>query len=161
MAANLSKLKIKLKSADEIGEFTEEIISTMREPVLVLEKELKVIKASPAFYNCFKVKPDEAIGTPIYQLSKGQWNIPKLRELLETILPEKATLDNYEVEHDFATIGKRIMLLNARKIKIESEKEHIILLAIEDVTKHKRFEEDIQLRNEQLVALNSEKDKFF
>ena len=80
------------------------------------------------------------MGQLIYDLGNKQWDIPRLRELLETILPQKTTFDNYEVEHDFATIGKRIMLLNARQIQRVLGKEHIILLAIEDITEHKRLE---------------------
>ncbi len=132
--------KIKLKSADEVSEFAENIINTVREPLLLLDKELRVVKASRSFYDFFKVSSDETIGTLIYDLGNHQWNIPKLRELLETILPEKATFDNYEVEHDFSTIGKRIMLLNARQIERAFEKKKIILLAIEDITERKQTE---------------------
>ncbi len=91
--------------------------------------------------NSFKVKPEETVGQLIYDLGNKQWDIPKLRELLETILPQKTTFDNYEVEHDFATIGRRIMLLNARQIQRVSGKERIILLAIEDITERKRLED--------------------
>jgi PAS domain-containing protein len=82
------------------------------------------------------------VGQLIYDLGNKQWDIPKLRELLETILPQKATFDNYEVEHDFATIGSRIMLLNARQIQRVLGKERIILLAIEDITERKRAEKE-------------------
>src|ERR1035437_90031 len=126
--------KIKLKSAEEVSELAENIIDTVREPLLLLDKDLRVVKASRSFYDFFMVSSDETIGTLIYDLGNHQWNIPKLRELLETILPEKATFDNYEVEHDFSTIGKRIMLLNARQIERALGKEKIILLAIEDIT---------------------------
>jgi HD-GYP domain-containing protein (c-di-GMP phosphodiesterase class II) len=81
------------------------------------------------------------VGQLIYDLGNKQWDIPKLRELLETILPQKATFDNYEVERDFATIGKRIMLLNARQIQRVLGKERIILLAIEDITERRELEE--------------------
>ena len=140
-ADNPSLLKIKLKSANEVSEFAENIINTVREPLLVLDKDLRVVKASRSFYDFFKVSPDETIGTLIYDLGNHQWNIPKLRELLETILPEKTTFDNYEVEHDFSTIGKRIMLLNARQIQRGFGKEKIILLAIEDITERKKIED--------------------
>jgi len=83
------------------SEFAENIINTVREPLLVLDKELRVVKASRSFYDFFKVNSDETIGTLIYDLGNHQWNIPKLRELLETILPQKTTFDNYEVEHNF------------------------------------------------------------
>ena len=84
------------------------------------------------------------MGQLIYDLGNKQWDIPKLRELLETILPQKATFDNYAVEHDFATIGRRIMLLNARQIQRVLGKERVILLAIEDITERKQSEEKIQ-----------------
>jgi PAS domain S-box-containing protein len=143
-ANNLSPSKIKLKSAEEGGEFAENIINAIREPLLLLDKDLRVVKASRSFYDFFKVTPNETIGTLIYDLGNGQWNIPKLRELLETILPEKAIFDNYEVEHDFSTIGKRIMLLNARQIERAPGKEEIILLAMEDITRHKLAQEEVR-----------------
>jgi PAS domain S-box-containing protein len=140
-----SLLKIKLKSAKEVSKFAEDIISTVREPLIVLDKDLRVVKASQSFYDFFKVTPGETIGTLIYNLGNNQWDIPKLRELLETILPEKTTFDNFEVEHVFSTIGKRIMLLNARKIQRGSGKEQIILLAIEDITERKLAEEPLTI----------------
>ena len=88
-ADNPSLLKIKLKSAKEVSEFAENIIDTVREPLIVLDKDLRVVKASQSFYDFFKVTPVETIGTYIYNLGNNQWDIPRLRELLETILPEK------------------------------------------------------------------------
>jgi PAS domain-containing protein len=95
-------------------EYAESIVDTVREPLIVLDHELRVISASRSFYEVFKVKPEETTGRLIYDLGNKQWDIPKLRELLETILPEQATFDDYEVEHDFATIGKRTMLLPSK-----------------------------------------------
>jgi PAS domain S-box-containing protein len=112
----------------------------VREPLISLDQDLRVVTVSRSFYEVFKVKPEETVGQLIYDLGNKQWDIPKLRELLETILPEKTTFDNYEVEHDFTTIGKRIMLLNARQIKRALGKERIILLAIEDITERKQLE---------------------
>ena len=129
-----------LKSANlllEASRVAESIVETVREPLLVLDAELKIISANQSFYRTFQVTPAETIGSFIYDLGNKQWDIPTLRELLETILPEKATFDNYEVEHDFATIGKRTMLLNARQIQRLLGKEKIILLAIEDITERK------------------------
>ena len=117
--------------ADEESKFTENIINTVREPLLVLDDGLRVIKASGSFYNFFKVKPEATIGRLIYELGNLQWDIPKLRELLEKILPEKTTFENYEVEHNFSSIGLRVMLLNARQIIRRSGKVKIILLAFE------------------------------
>ena len=109
----------------------------MREPLIVLDQDLRVVSASRSFYEVFKVKPEETVGQLIYDLGNKQWDIPKLRELLETILPQKATFDDYEVEHDFPGIGRRTMLLNARRIPSPPEKPKVILLAIEDITKRK------------------------
>jgi PAS domain S-box-containing protein len=128
--------KIETKSQ----EYADSIIDTVREPLIVLDQDLRVVSASRSFYEVFKVNPKDTVGQLIYDLGNKQWDIPKLRELLETILPQKSTFDDYEVEHDFATIGRRIMLLNARKIERRTGKEQIILLAIEDITEHKRLE---------------------
>ena len=104
-------------SEDTAREYAESIINTVREPLIALDQDLRVVTASRSFYEVFKVTPKDTVGLLIYDLGDKQWNIPKLRELLETILPENATFDNYEVEHKFSTIGRRIMLLNARQIK--------------------------------------------
>ena len=105
------------QSEDQAREYAESIINTVREPLIVLDQDLRAVTASRSFYEVFKVNPEETVGQLIYDLGNKQWNIPKLRELLETILPQKTTFDNYEVEHVFAAIGRRIMLLNARQIQ--------------------------------------------
>ena len=153
------ELAVIKESADEVSEFAENIINTVREPLLLLDKELRVVKASHSFFDFFKVNSGETIGTLIYDLGNHQWNIPKLRELLETILPEKTTFDNYEVEHDFSTIGKRIMLLNARKIQRGSEKEQIILLAIEDITERKGIETGLEKTRKELAVIKKSADE--
>ena len=129
------------KTIIESLEFLESIIDTVREPLIALDQDLRVVKVSRSFYDFFKVKPEETVGKLIYDLGNEQWNIPKLRELLETILPQKATFDDYEVEHKFDTIGRRTMLLNARQIQRAAGKERIILLAIEDVTERRKLED--------------------
>ena len=131
-------------------DYSESIINTIREPLIALDQDLRVVAVSRSFYDFFKVKSEDTVGKLIYDLGNNQWDIPKLRELLETILPQKTTFDNYEVEHDFATIGRRIMLLNARQIEQASGKEKIILLAIEDITDRKRDESEIQTLNTEL-----------
>lgn len=115
-----------------------------------------MISVSRSFYEVFKVRPDQTVGQLIYDLGNKQWDIPKLRELLETILPQQATFDNYEVEHDFATIGRRIMLLNARQIQGVLGKERIILLAIEDITERREIENGLERAREELEALATE-----
>jgi PAS domain S-box-containing protein len=138
---SLLRIKFLNDEADEAREYAESIINTVREPLIALDQDLRVVTASRSFYEVFKVTPNETVGQLIYDLGNKQWDMPKLRELLETILPQKTTFDNYEVEHDFATIGLRIMLLNARQIKRGRGKERIILLAIEDITERKRLED--------------------
>ena len=135
------ELEVTKISEDEAREYAESIINTVREPLIALDQDLRVVTASRSFYEVFKVNPKETVGQLIYDLGNKQWNIPKLRELLETILPQKTTFDNYEVEHEFAAIGRRIMLLNARQIQRKLGKERIILLAIEDITERKRLED--------------------
>src|SRR5512140_2472231 len=134
-------------------EYAESIINTVREPLIVLDQYLRVVTVSRSFYDVFKVNPEETVGQLIYDLGNKQWNIPKLRELLEDILPKRAAFDNYEVEHDFATIGRRTMLLNARQIERVMGKERIILLAIEDITERKKIEAGLEKAHEELLQL--------
>ena len=150
------ELEVIKKTADEVSEFAESIINTIREPLISLDQDLRVVMVSRSFYEVFKVNPEETVGQLIYDLGNKQWDIPKLRELLETILPKKASFDNYIVEHDFANIGRRIMLLNARQIQRTSEKERTILLAIEDITERKEIENGLERAHQELENLTLE-----
>lgn len=141
---------------DQAREYSESIINTVREPLIVLDQNLRVVTASRSFYGVFKVNPKETVGQLIYDLGNKQWDIPKLRELLETILPQKTTFDNYEVEHNFSTIGTRIMLLNARQIQRVLGKKLIILLAIEDITERRGIENVLEKSHEELETLATE-----
>ena len=147
-------------TADEASELAENVINTVREPLIALDQDLRVVKVSSSFYEFFKVEPENTVGQLIYDLGNKQWAIPKLRELLETILPQKTTFDNYEVEHDFATIGKRTMLLNARQIQRVLGKERIILLAIEDITERKRVEETLKKAMADTERSNKDLEQF-
>ena len=111
---------------------------------MVLDSDLKVVKANPSFYRTFNVKPDETEGILIYDLGNSQWNIPKLRELLEDILPQNSLFHDFEVEHDFESIGRKIMHLNARRIYRKSNQTQLILLAIEDVTDREYYKRDLE-----------------
>jgi PAS domain S-box-containing protein len=127
-------------SDDKLLEYAESFINAVHEPLIVLDHDLRVISASRSFYREFKVKAEETLGRLIYDLGGKQWDIPKLRQLLETLLPQKRILDDYEVEHEFAELGRRTMLFNAREIPRKSGKERLILLAIEDITERKQQE---------------------
>ena len=150
------ELAVIKKTADEASEFAESVINTVREPLISLDQDLRVVTVSRSFYDFFKVMPEETVGQLIYDLGNKQWDIPKLRELLETILPQKAAFDNYEVEHVFSTIGRRVMLLNARQIRRGLGKEKIILLAIEDITQRKEIEAGLEKAHEELYEFATE-----
>jgi PAS domain-containing protein len=106
--------------------YAEAIVRTVRQPLLVLSGDLVVETANPAFYRAFEVGPEETECRPIYALGNGQWDIPRLRELLENVLPSDGHVEDFRVEHDFDGIGRRVMLLNAHRI----ERADRILLAI-------------------------------
>ena len=120
-------------------EYAQHIINAVGKPLIILDANLKVVLVSDSFCRIFMVKPEEAIGCFIYELGNRQWDIPKLRELLEDILPKTTSFDNFEVTHDFPDIGKRIMLVNASRIYLESNRKKLILLAIEDITESKNI----------------------
>jgi two-component sensor histidine kinase len=118
------------------------IVDTVREPVIVLDKGLRVIAASRSFYSAFRVSPEETQGRLLYTLGDGQWNIPKLRLLLDKIIPEHGVMDDYEVEHEFPDLGNRTMCLNARQVFYKEGAETTILLGIEDVTVRRMLERE-------------------
>ena len=118
------------------------IVDTVREPVLVLDKDLRVIAASRSFYSAFKVSPEDTKGRLLYTLGDGQWDIPKLRVLLEKIIPEKGVMEGYEVEHEFPGLGSRTMWLNARQVFYEGGANTTILLGMEDVTARRTLERE-------------------
>jgi two-component sensor histidine kinase len=118
------------------------IVDTVREPVVVLDKGLRVIAASRSFYSAFEVSPEETQGKLLYALGDGQWDIPKLRLLLEKIIPEHGVMENYEVEHEFPDVGIRTMCLNARQVLFKEGADTTILLGIEDVTVRRTLERE-------------------
>ena len=142
-----------IQKIKEAKQYAESIIETVREPLIILDANLKIISANQSFYRTFKTKPKEIEGKYIYEIGNRQWDIPELRKLLEEILPKNTSFDNFEVEHDFPRIGKRTMLLNARRIYREGKKTQMILLAIEDITEGKQTREKIYHLNEVLRAI--------
>jgi chemotaxis protein methyltransferase CheR len=131
------------------------IVDTIHEPLLVLDDRFHVLAASRSFYSIFQVDPEQTIGGLLYDLGDGQWNIPALRVLLETIIPERAAMDGFEVDHDFPGLGRRTMLLNARKVVYATSTDMTILLAFTDVTERRAIERDKALllaRTEELLG---------
>lgn len=118
-------------------DYAQNIITSIREPFLVLDKSLRVRTANSAFYKTFQVSEKETEGTLIYNLGEGQWNIPELRTLLEDVLPKNSTFSDYELKIPFPNIGERIMLLNAREIRPNDSDERLLLLTIADITDQK------------------------
>jgi signal transduction histidine kinase/CHASE3 domain sensor protein len=128
----------------EIESYAQNIVDTMREPLLMLDTTLRVRSANRAFYQMFRVAPEETENRLIYELGNGQWDIPALRTLLEEIIPTSSVFNDYELEHDFPVIGRRVMLLNARRLRAGIDTE-ILVLAMEDVTERRRVHE-LELR---------------
>jgi two-component sensor histidine kinase len=116
------------------------IVDTVREPLLVFDKDLRVIAASRSFYSIFKVSPQDTQGRLLHELGDGQWDIPKLRLLLERIIAGHGVMEDYEVEHEFPGVGHRTMCLNARQVFYEKGADTTILLGIEDVTARRALE---------------------
>lgn len=142
-----------LNSLEDAHGLAQAIVNTVREPLLVLDQNLRVVAASRSFFQTFRVNRQETQGRLLYDLGDGQWDIPALRALLEKIVPERGVLEDYEVEHEFPSLGRRIMLLNARKVFYEGGAHTTILLAIEDVTLRRAGEKEMQqlLRQQELL----------
>jgi PAS domain S-box-containing protein len=130
----IQPLQTSILPATPDSEYIQSIIDTIRDPLLLLDDNLRVVFASRSFYRTFKVTREDTEGQLIYDLGNRQWNIPRLKTLLERILPQNHVFNDYEIEHDFESIGKRIMLLNARRLRREKNSPPLLLLAIEDVT---------------------------
>jgi len=137
---DITKRKRAEEALEEARYYAESIVDTVREPLIVLDADLRIVSASRAFYQMFQVSPEKTEGQLFCELGDKQWDLPKLKKLLQAILPEKTTLDDFEVEREFPTIGRRILLLNARRMSREANRTGLILLAIEDITERKRLE---------------------
>jgi PAS domain S-box-containing protein len=133
------------RSAADARTYAENIVATVREPLLVLGADLKIRTANRSFYEDFHVTPEETEDCFLYDLGNGQWNIPALRTLLAEILPQHSSFQDFEVEHSFPTLGRRTMLLNARHIRRAGNHTELILLAIEDVTERRRAAARLQI----------------
>src|ERR1700688_4077868 len=119
-----------------------DLVETIREGLIVLDPDLTVRFANRSFCDTFAVAPEDTVGRKLYELGDGQWDIPELRSLIEAILPERATIEAFEVDRVFPSIGRRVMVLNARKVFRPGNHTRHVLLAIEDVTDRVRLERE-------------------
>lgn len=158
-------------AAEAARNYAQGIVDTVREPLMVLDGELRVQSASTAFYRNFQTGPEQTEGKYLYDLGDGQWNIPELRTLLTEVLTEVTTVEDFEVRHDFPGLGQRTMLLNARRLTGPVGPEEMILLAIADITERMRAEQALKEshdsleyrvaeRTSELGALNRELDSY-
>ena len=135
-----AKVKERTRLLKESEEYLQSIIHTIRECLIVLDPDLNVLDVNEHFLKTFKVSRQETRGRTLYELGNGQWNIPRLKDLLENILPSNNPVVEFEVEHEFPHIGKKLMLLNAHRIELEGQFKNQILIAIEDITDRRQIE---------------------
>jgi PAS domain S-box-containing protein len=133
-----------------------DIVQTVREGLLVLDSDLTVRFANRSFCDKFSVAPEHTVGRKLYELANGQWAIPELRSLIENVLSERATIEAFEVDRVFPSIGRRVMVLNARKIHRADKHKVQVLLAIEDVTEQRRLEHEHAAAHERITVLLQE-----
>ena len=124
------------RTLDQTRQFADAIIENAREPMVILDAGLRITTANRAFYQTFQVSHEETEGRLIYDLGNGQWNIPRLRALFDDISQNNARIDDFEVEHEFLRLGRRTMILNARRVEPQSGRR-LIVLAIADITEQK------------------------
>jgi signal transduction histidine kinase/DNA-binding response OmpR family regulator len=144
---------------EQIEAYAQDVVDTVREPLLILDSSLRVHSANGAFYQTFHVSAEETENQLIYELGNGQWDIPDLRTLLEDIVPTSSVFNDFELEHDFPVIGRRVMLLNARKLREGSHAE-LLVLAMEDVTERRRAEAEVATAKEAAETANRTKSLF-
>ena len=139
--------------------YSQDIVDTVREPLLILDAALRVRSANLAFYQTFHVSLEETENRLIYELGNGQWDMPDLRRLLEDVVPKSSVFNDFELVHTFPVIGRRVMLLNARQLKAGNHEE-LLVLAMEDVTERRRAEEEVAKARETAEAANRTKSLF-
>ncbi len=158
---DIDALKRGLEASEEARQYAEALVETVREPLVVLDSDLRVQRATPAFYETFLVSREETEGRLLYDLGSGQWNQPRLRELLGAALFRSEPFHDFEVNHDFPHIGRRTMRLNARRIPRRQAQLRTLLLAIEDVTERReiaeiRFQRLFEAAKDGIVVVDAE-----
>ena len=144
LQAQIAERKQAEETFEKAQEYAQHIVETIREPLIVLTPDLKVISANRSFYETFHVTPKETEGRFVYSIGDNTWDIPSLRRLLEEIVPRNTHFNDFEVDHEFPALGRRTMLLNARRVYREGKGTDRILLAFEDITDQKQTEEALK-----------------
>ena len=157
---DIDTVKRSLEETREARDFAEALVETVREPLLTLDSGLRILKASPSFYQAFRTVPGETEGRSLFDLGGGHWKIPALRDLLEQVLPHLAQFENFEVAGEFPSIGHRVMLLNGRRFARPAGGKPMILLAMEDITEYKRALEALAQQAAELARSNGELQQF-
>ncbi|MDP3944754.1 MAG: CheR family methyltransferase, partial [Lutibacter sp.] len=147
------------QQVEELYTYNEAILSTIHEPMLVLDKDIRIKSANKSFYKTFHVTEAESLGESLYKLGNNQWNIPRLRVLLEEIIPKNNTFHDFEVEHDFPDIGHKIMLLNAHRIIKQSNQEELIVLTIVDYTEVRKLQTELREKERKTLEKQLEAEK--
>jgi two-component system CheB/CheR fusion protein len=159
LVSSNQELHSRIQQVEELNQYNEAILSTVHEPVLILDKEIKIKSANISFCKTFHVTEEECIGKSLYQLGNNQWNIKKLKVLLEEIVPKNNRFHDFEVEHIFPVIGKKIMLLNAHRIIQARENEELIVLTIIDVTDVRNLAIELQVKEKKALEAQLEVEK--
>ncbi len=154
----LKRITIYTTTIEEARKYAEDVVNTVQYPLVLLDSELKIISANLSFYKTFKVESNKTVGKTLFEIGDQQWDIPKLRNLLEYLRNEKQSLNNFEVEQNFPKIGHKIMLLNATQVYSEGKK--IFLLSIEDITQRKEFEQKLKKHATEIEIANKSKSYF-
>lgn len=154
----LKRITIYTTTIEEARKYAEDIVNTVQYPLVLLDSELKIISANLSFYKTFKVESNEIVKKTLFEIGDQQWDIPKLRNLLEYVRNEKQSLNDFEVKKNFPKIGYKVMLLNATQVYSEGKK--IFLLSIEDITQRKEFEEKLKKHATEIEIANKSKSDF-
>jgi two-component system CheB/CheR fusion protein len=153
LSVSNQELAFRIDQLNYSQKYAEAIVTTISEPIVVLDKDLKVKSANSAFFKKFSQTEQETIGQSFYELENKQWNIPELRRILDRTLNDKHFFEQFEARIKLAAIGERVMLINARKIYNESNSEQLVLLVIEDVTEHRALETSLKASTDYLKTI--------
>ena len=153
------ELQVRIQQVEELYNYNQIILDTIHEPMLILDKNIRIKSANKSFCKAFHVSEEESIGISLYKLGNNQWNIPRLRELVEEIVPKNNRFSNFEVEHTFPAIGTKIMLLNAHRIIQKSNNEELIVLSIIDITDTRKLALALQEKEKKALEVQLEEKR--